>query len=59
VLDDRDDIARLRSGEVVEIRPSRNADVTVLLGELRRQLALEGLRAVPVSRLMHDGGVSV
>jgi hypothetical protein len=58
LLDDRDDIARLHAGEVVEVRVSRGSDLTVLLGELRRQLRTEGLTAVPVNRLMRDGGVS-
>jgi UDP-glucose 4-epimerase len=59
LLDDSDDIAKLHAGEVVEVRPTRTASVTLLLGELRRQLRTEGLTAVPVSRLLHDGGVSV
>src|SRR5579884_4309782 len=59
VLDDRDDSARLHPGEVVEVRASRDATVTVLLGELRQELRADGLSAVPVGRLMRDGGVSV
>jgi UDP-glucose 4-epimerase len=59
LLDDRDDLGRLRAGEVVEVRPSRYAAVSVLLGELRHQLSLERLKAVPVSRLLRDGGVAV
>jgi hypothetical protein len=58
LLDDLDDIARLHAGEVVEVRPSRNTSVTALLAELRHRLRADGLTAVPVNRLMHDGGVS-
>jgi len=59
LLDDPDDIARLHSGEVVEIRPSRGASVSTLLDELRGELRADDLTGVPVGRLMHDGGVAV
>jgi hypothetical protein len=44
---------------VVEVRPTRGADVTMLLGELRSQLRSDGLSGVPVGRLLRDGGVAV
>ena len=58
-LDDRDDLVRLRPGEVVEMSVANARDAAALIKKLRGQLASEHLNAVPVSRLMHDAGVSV
>ncbi len=59
LLDDRGDMAPVHAGEVVEMRVSRTTNVRTLIAELERRLAADGLRAVPVSRLMRDAGVSV
>jgi UDP-N-acetylglucosamine:LPS N-acetylglucosamine transferase len=59
LLDDRGDMTRIHAGEVVELRLSRTSDVPVLVGELRSALTTDDLSAVPLSRLMRDGGVSV
>ena len=55
----RDDKARLQPGQVIEVRPSKGVSVADLLGELRGRLSIDGLTAVPVGRLMRDGGVAV
>jgi UDP-glucose 4-epimerase len=59
LLDDQGDLGRLHAGDVVEVRPTRGADVTMLLGELRSQLRSDGLSGVPVGQLLRDGGVAV
>ena len=59
LIDDRGDGRPFHAGEVVELRISRTTNVTTLIATLRRELRTDGLRGVPVSRLMRDGGVSV
>jgi hypothetical protein len=59
LLDDRDDRAPLRSGQVVELRISSPAQAASLLAKLSRELRTNHLRGVPVGRLMHDAGVRV
>jgi len=57
-LNDRDDHVRLRPGEVVEMSVANASDAATLIDTLRGELAAQHLSAVPVSRLMHDAGVS-
>jgi len=58
-LDDPDDSVTLHAGEVVEVSVSSTSDASALVGVLRGDLAADHLSAVPVGRLMRDGGVSV
>jgi UDP-glucose 4-epimerase len=55
----RDDRGSLRPGDVVELRIATHSDVSLLIRRLERQLMVNHLTAVPVGRLMRDGGVSV
>ena len=59
LLDDRGDMIPLHSGEVVELRLSPASNVSLLVRQLRNALTTDELSAVPVSRLLRDGGISV
>jgi processive 1,2-diacylglycerol beta-glucosyltransferase len=59
LLDDRDDHASLRPGQVIELRVTRPGEASALLGRLDRALQASHLRGVPVGRLMRDAGISV
>ncbi len=59
-LEDRDDtVGQLRPGEVVEVKPTRNTDILLLVGRLEQALKAQHLEAVPVGRLMRDAGAPV
>ena len=59
-LQDRDDtVGQLRPGEVVEVEPTRNTDILLLVGRLEQALKAQHLAAVPVGRLMCDAGAPV
>jgi UDP-glucose 4-epimerase len=57
--DDDDTVGHLHAGEVVELRPTATANVSMLLDRLERTLRSEHLNAVPVGQLMRDAGASV
>jgi UDP-glucose 4-epimerase len=59
LLDDRDDRAPLRAGQVLEVRIARARDAATLVAKLTRELQTNHLIGVPVGRLMRDAGVSV
>jgi hypothetical protein len=57
--DPRQSIGRLRMGEVVEVSAPNVPAARAILAHLCHQLRAEHLRAVSLSRLMHDAGVRV
>jgi hypothetical protein len=59
LLDDRDDRAPLRPGQVVELRISSTTQTANLVAKLTRELRANHVWGVPVGRLMHDAGISV
>ena len=44
---------------MVEVEPTRNTDILLLVGRLEQALKAQHLAAVPVGRLMRDAGAPV
>jgi hypothetical protein len=55
-LEHDDTVGRLRAGEVVELSVANLSDLSPLMTQLRSELSVEHLHAVPVGKLMRDAG---